>query len=698
DRYTVKFTDRPGTTEPPVVDRQIVRKIRAVVFDRARRRGTVLKEVEASRQDMPCLDEKQAVEVARMVRAISRSYGRPQDIEWVISGGRLMILQSRPITTLSRTADTSDVRRIWDNANIVESYGGVTTPLTFSFVQHVYTHVYQHFCRIMGVEEEVVSQNANCFKMLGLIEGRIYYNLYNWYKVLSLLPGYSINAAFMEQMMGVTERLEVPPSVVHSRRNKYLRVLQLIARTIANLMGLRGRIRRFHRLFNEILAPWEKHDFRELTPQELVDAYGSLERSLLARWQPPIVNDFFAMIFYGLLRNCTKKWHLDKTETLQNDLLCGEGGMISTEPVRSIQAIANAVCGDPTARELIRGATDEEIVGKVGLAEGTKSTEKLSWLSERISNHLERYGDRCVNELKLETITPRHDPVILIRLLRSYVLRGQVDLEEAHSREREVRLSAEQTVRRAMRWHPVRRAIFGFILRMTRETVKNRENLRFMRTRLFSIVRELFRGIGSRFYAENIIDDPGHIFYLTRQEIFDFIEGTSVSPNLRPLISQRLAAFTSYEKTSPADRFKSYGMVYHGNSFTGSRTAAVKGNALLSGTGCCPGVVTGKVRVVIDPNDAGDLEGCIMVAQRTDPGWASLFPLVNGMVIERGSLLSHSAIVAREMGIPAIVGVAGCMMMLKDGDMISIDGTTGSVTRTEAAASATANTGSTNDG
>ena len=98
---------------------------------------------------------------------------------------------------------------IWDNSNIAESYGGVTTPLTFSFARRVYEEVYREFCRIFGVPASTIERELDsCFaNMLGLIRGRVYYNLLTWYRVLALLPGFRFNRRFMEQMMGVRESL-----------------------------------------------------------------------------------------------------------------------------------------------------------------------------------------------------------------------------------------------------------------------------------------------------------------------------------------------------------------------------------------------------------------------------------------------------------------------------------------------------------
>ncbi|MFW5693474.1 MAG: PEP-utilizing enzyme [Thermoguttaceae bacterium] len=130
--------------------------------------------------------------------------------------------------------------------------------------------------------------------------------------------------------------------------------------------------------------------------------------------------------------------------------------------------------------------------------------------------------------------------------------------------------------------------------------------------------------------------------------------------------------------SSPDDHFETYGMVYAGNAFRHIEAGeAPEGD--LSGTGCCPGEVTAPVRIVHSPRDDLELNGRILVAGRTDPGWVPLYPAVSGLLIERGSILSHSAIVAREMGIPTIVGIRGLLDALTDGQVVTMNGQTGTV-------------------
>ena len=118
---------------------------------------------------------------------------------------------------MAAVADPDGARRIWDNSNIAESYGGITTPLTFSFARGVYAEVYRQFCVLLAVPRAVVDDQRSTFEnMLGLVRGRVYYNLISWYRVLAMLPGFSVNRGFMEQMMGVREPM--PDEVLAGER------------------------------------------------------------------------------------------------------------------------------------------------------------------------------------------------------------------------------------------------------------------------------------------------------------------------------------------------------------------------------------------------------------------------------------------------------------------------------------------------
>ena len=200
---------------------------------------------------------------------------------------------------------------IWDNSNIVESYSGVTTPLTFSFAREIYQHVYRQFCRMMGVPERVIAgarrrRSGTCS---GWSAAASIYNLLNWYRVLALLPGYREPAVH-----GADDGREGAAARRAGRRDRAASAAR--ARSLdalyARAHGRRprrespdDRPRRSTRSTsgsNDALAP-PAPPLEDRRPDELVAHYRDLRRRLLLSWDAPLVNDFFAMIFYGLLRS-----------------------------------------------------------------------------------------------------------------------------------------------------------------------------------------------------------------------------------------------------------------------------------------------------------------------------------------------------------------------------------------------------------
>jgi len=628
-------------------------------------------------QLLPALDDSQVRAVAGLVRQAGQIFGRPQDIEWAYAAGRLYLLQSRPVTALAGRADLN----IWDNSNIIESYSGVTLPLTFSFARRAYTGVYRQFCQMLAVPKAKIAAHENTFRnMLGLIRGRVYYNLLNWYRVLALLPGFTLNRRFMEQMMGVKEELpaeilaELGHASVSARLKDGLDVTGSLAALVGNHWLLPRKIRRFYARLDEALEP-PSRALEAMTAPELAAHFDELEKKLLTRWDAPLLNDFFAMIFYGVLRKLMTLWVNDAEGTLQNDLLCGEGGMISAEPAERIVEMAGLAA---TNAGLVRQ------LGSGSLPAMLKAMDEVPTFKAAYLGYLAKFGDRCLGELKLESLPLHEDPMVLLRAVGQLAGRPTVGLSAASpAGGPDVRRAAEARVDQALAGRPVRRGVLRWVLRHTRARVRDRENLRFERTRLFGRVRRIFIELGRRFHAQGWLNEPREIFLLEVDEVREVATGGAPGTGLQALVTERQAQFAHYQETDPPpNRFTTHGPVDAGTVWEGVPVLAVESDPLQrKGIGCCPGVVRGRVRKILDPRNAVIYQGEILVADRTDPGWIMLFPAAAGLLIERGSLLSHSAIVAREMRIPAIVSIDGLMSWLDDGDEVEFDGATGVLRR-----------------
>src|SRR5690606_18787614 len=164
-------------------------------------------------------------------------------------------------------------------------------------------------------------------------------------------------------------------------------------------------------------------------------------------------------------------------------------------------------------------------------------------LKKEIEKYIGDFGERCIGELKLETISYTQDPSLFIKVLQSYVRTNVTENKINNKNETEIRTKAEQELYRAMKGRLFQRWFLRKALSKTRELVSARENLRYERTRAFGIVREIFSNMGKRFYAENIMGDARDIFYLTKEEIFAYIEGTSITQNIKALVQLRKSDF-----------------------------------------------------------------------------------------------------------------------------------------------------------
>ena len=606
--------------------------------------------------------------VHSLAKAVEAHCGTPQDIEWAIDGDGLWLLQARPITTALRPPPIADpAAAVFDNANIVESYPGRVSPLTFSFARYLYAGVYRSFLRLLGVRPSVIQANRPVLaNMLTRIDGRVYYNLLNWHRALALLPGYALSRGFMDTMMGVGEPLPealLPKPPPRPRGWERLATYARVARVGVGLLWhgviLQRTIRRFLARLERVLAG-DPAAIAALPPSALVADYRRIESELLGAWDAPLVNDLLCMIAFGLTRRLAERWAGADGIALMNDALIGQGDIISAEPAQRIRALGEMAAGDLALLDALECGDTARIAANAELAAG-------------IDAYLSKFGDRCAEELKLESVPLWQDPAPLHAAIRAAALAPTSPL----ARPRNLR----DALRTLFGSRPIKRLVLARLLTWTKARVRDRENLRFERTRVFGRARRVFLALGTQLHARALLDTPRDVFLLTLDEVLGAVEGSAVSHDLLSIAAMR-RKIVDGEATipDPADRLLINGMIGERRRQTALATPDRNVQAR-SGMGCSAGVVQGRARVVRDPRGAALLPGEILVARTTDPGWIALFANAAGIVVERGSPLSHSAIVARELGIPCVVGLVGATDWLADGDAIEIDGGSGAVSR-----------------
>ena len=639
--------------------------------------GTVEVEVDASQRNIRCLDEPLVNKICSEGVRVAEYFGSPQDIEWTIEKNELYFVQSRPITSLPVPENQDGPLVVWDNSNIQESYCGVTTPLTFTFANRGYTLVYKQVLEIFGLPKSVIEQfEPNLRNMLGIVNGRIYYNINNWYRYLLVaLPGFGTNKSDMEKMMGLTDPVDFVEDEVLSLREKLARLPRIFRALWKLKKGYRDlpkSVPSFLAHFETFYHDMDRSSFDKATFSQLLDLMEMLKNRCLAHWHTPIINDFYVMQTNGNLTRMLEKAGYDEPTAIQNSLISGEDGIESTEPTRFLMRMAKEARGHKDLSQACREGTPLECIAKLNT--------KFPHFGAKIADYVERYGDRTMGELKLETVSLREDPSFVIEVIRNFLDRPDLDPDQLAANEKELRHKAETEV--FAKLGPIARWRMKRTIGAARNAVKNRENMRLSRTRAFGLARDAYRNVGRCLVEAGKLDAPRDIFYLTVEELEAYHEGRCVNTDLRGIAAVRKREFEAYENNEPPHHFETRGPVYHGNKFQYKSDLVVDPNAdILKGTGCYPGIVESDVRVIFSPKDELSVNGKILVTVRTDPGWAPLFPTTSGILVERGSTLSHSAVVARELGIPAVVGVAGLTDILGDGEKVRMNGETGTVER-----------------
>jgi pyruvate,water dikinase len=470
----------------------------------------------------------------------------------------------------------------------------------------------------------------------------------------------------MESMMGVAEAL--PPELARSlappaptaraRWADRLRVARVGAGLLWRAAVLPRDIRRFSGRLNGALTRSDA-EIEALPLGALAREYRELEARLLERWDAPLVNDLLCMIAFGASRKLLGRWAGAEGLALHSEVMIGQGDIVSAEPARRI-------------REM--GARLRDRSDSAGhLTPDTVRADPI--LSDAYTAYLQKFGDRCTEELKLESATLHDDPTPLLAAISAA---ARSEPTSPH-----VRADPRDRLDTFFRGRPIRRLVAGRMLAWAKARVRDRENLRFERTRLFGRVRRIVRAGGARLADAGLLADRDDVFMLTIEEWLGAAEGGLATRDLRGLVALRRAEDAADRaRPDPPERFQVHGAFLPGLAGMESRDPAPADvGERRSGVACCAGVVTARVRVVDDPRRQALEPGEILVARHTDPGWIAVFANAAGVIAERGSLLSHSAIVAREMGVPCVVALKDATAWLRTGDQVRLDGGAGTVER-----------------
>jgi pyruvate,water dikinase len=632
------------------------------------------------------LDEQQLLELHRIGLAIEAHLGGPQDIEWGFAGKRLWIFQARPVTALGGSGATQSSQppvptqhlRLWDNANIVENFGDITAPLTFSFANHIYGVVYLDYCRVLGVPASQLHRMQPWTKyMLGSFDGRVYYNVLNWYMVLKLVPLPSVQQKVLAATAGIRE---TTPEITAEQRpfadaprwlERFVHAKTSVGFTYRFFTAKRT-VRTFLDQFNGFYAEFEQQDLSGRSAHESFQAYEDLEAWMSARWGPTAVLDAVISLSLGLLYGLTQKWLPEAPEWfLWQAVKVDDERVESAMPAERLTAIAGRVRADADLTALVTGAAP----GGTQAAVESSDLPAATVLRAEMDQYLVDFGDRALNELKLEEPDLREDPSIAWSMLRDAVV-----LPPAPN----AGPAAGAAIQSADAWLKGKltlpqRLLFGLVRRKVQSTLMSRENVRFARSRAFAMVRRLLREVGNDLAAQGFIDAPEDIYLLRLEELRGTFHGITDAGELRGLVELRRRRQAEQRAgATPPPRFYTDGLPRTAPLVEDVEELGDAGlvDGVLRGRPSCPGIVEAEARVVDTPRD---VSGHVLVTYRTDPGWVGALSSASALLIERGSPLTHVAVVARELDIPTVVQIPGLTTIVQSGMRLRVDGGAGTV-------------------
>lgn len=589
-------------------------------------------ELEETISSNQSLTQEQINQVVKLARESEEFFKTPQDIEWCFKDKNLYLLQSRPITKRIELPE----QEYFDSANIAESYSGIVLPLTASFAQRIYKVVYTDFLRMSGVSMKTLKKHAYVFeKLLGFFHGRMYYNMNNWYRMAQFVPGYKRNKENFETMITSNLRQEVSTTIKPSLLFSF--AYPFVVLTKALLFGITDK--RFKKYVEKHIKELKKTDFKKMTLEECRDLFELLEGDLLRKWYVTLENDFFVMTYLGILQK------LYGDEDLQEILLFKSK---ATEQVGHLMELSKQMQSVPSLWKSVQ-ARDVRAFN-----ETLDSDPKLKEFYEK---YLEKFGGRFANELKLETVGIDEDTEKFMTVLCAY--ETYTARADEHGEIKVVRLPFFKNI------------LFRHSLKKFKKYASQREEFRLFRSNMFSITRSVFKRVGVILKDRGIINHADDIFYTSVEEVLSIASGQEI-PDLSSKVTERKQKFSNYQKENPPSHF----LALDDEIIDDSNHAQSES---VTARGVSAGTVSGRVKVMKEFEMPDEIDFEILVTRHTDPGWTALIALSKGLIIEHGGVLSHASIVARELEIPAVIGVRSATDLYKDGQNVEINGSTGQI-------------------
>ena len=643
--------------EGMIVDKEVSAKKLAVYA--AEKGGTRKREILPQWQNKQTLTDEQILQLEGLGRKIEACFGSPQDIEWCLYEDTFYIVQSRPITTLYPLPDVNDGNhRVYVSFGHIEMMTEPIKPLGMYFCQLLFKNNTLEkaggrlFCDFTYDLASPVGRKMalNMFGQFDPLIKNAMLNLYKRKQYLKTLPRARGKRALRMGAQGLSWKLPLQAIKIY-RQNDSALIKNIMSRNEESVRDLQQRIANVSgdELFDFILQE-DKRSMEIMADPKSVAAW--MIGMLAAKW----------------INSKMEKWLGEKSAVTV--LSQSVDNNVTSEMGLELLDVADAVRNYPAVIDYFNHANDETFFEDLaGLEDGGE------FVSKSIQTYLEKYGMRCSGEIDITRPRWSEQPTALIPMIISNIrnfepgthrIKFEQGLKEAIEKEQELLSRLEQLPGGKGKAKKTKKKIS-----IIRNLIGYREYPKYMHIQRDYIYKQALLKEAQRLVQKGVIRKKEDIYYLTFEELREAVKTSRLDYGI---IIRRKEEYKIYEKLTPPRLMTSEGEIISGGYDNGNIPKGA-----LAGTPVSIGVIEGRARVILKLEDAIVEEGDVLVTKFTDPGWTPLFLSVKGLVTEVGGMMTHGSVIAREYGIPAVVGVENATKLIREGQRIRINGSEGYV-------------------
>ncbi|ATW26653.1 phosphoenolpyruvate synthase [Candidatus Formimonas warabiya] len=635
-----------------IIDKKISAKKLAIYA--LKEGGTEEKKIEAEHQNRQTLTDEQILELEKTGRRIEAYFSRPQDIEWCLYENKFFIVQSRPITTLYPIPDVQDGKNhVYMSFSHQQMMTDAMKPLGVSFFQLLSDEfpLIQVGGRLFfDIAHDLASPTGQ--KIVVMAAGKMDPLMHNAIKSIMKRKAFMKSLSRGKKAFSMGSGYfswELPVQFIKIYRSNDTAIVQtLMSQNEASIRDLQQRI--------ASLSGDELFAF-------IIEAHKQLKEAMY-KGMGTVYVGIYAVSW---INKKMEKWLGEKSAA--DSLSQSVPNNVTSEMGLALLDVADVVRQYPAVMEYFQQANNVTFFEDLAKLEGGNA------VSKSIRAYLEKYGMRCSGEIDITRPRFSEQPTVLVPMIFSNIKNFEPNahntifeqgLLEAKQKEQDLLNRLEQLPGGKQKAKKTRKMISRL-----RNFTGFREYPKYIMVGYYWVIKQALLKEAVKLVQKGVIREKEDIYYLSFEELREVVRTNRLDYGI---ITKRKEEYEVYEKLTPPRIMTSEGEIISGEYDTGSIPKGA-----LAGIPVSSGTIEGRARVILRMEDADIEEGDILVTVFTDPSWTPVFVSIKGLVTEVGGMMTHGAVIAREYGLPAVVGVENATRFIKDGQRIRVNGAEGYV-------------------